>query len=185
MSSIVFMFANEVRSFSRAFFISYKNIESLEKLSNAVNLSREKIEEERRYLLYQVSVMGHITLYEFWEYQVRRLIRMLEHRANITYNNISDLEKAFTRHRINIILKNYFPLLYELRLICNALKHGEGYSEKDLRVFNKDIFNKIDKNVLFTPMVVEHLKLNSISYYKYPSEIEKFWQSVQHNLDNL
>lgn len=179
MNGFPIAFADEARTFGRSYYLSYKLIEekfTKEKFNS--EFSDPAFEHIKSQTLYDLSVMSHISLYHFWEYQTQRLLRMLYRDSSICFSGISDLEQKLKDKKVEISIADAFPDLFELGLLCNTLKHGKGRSEKALRDRNSDIFIKQDPNIAFTPIISEQLVIGPVSYRKYLDAIAKFWKFI-------
>ncbi len=96
---------------------------------------------------YNVLLAWHVTLYELFEQQVRAfLFKEMRQLFKLNFKsfctNIDKIKKTFLFHHLDIEKLSCWPVIDELRLVCNVVKHGEGESANHLGKVNLSIFKK-------------------------------------------
>ena len=136
---------------------------------------------------YNVLSSWHVTLYELFEQQVRLfLFKGMRHCFKLNFGsfcrNIKETKEAFLFHNLDIETFSCWPVIDELRLVCNVAKHGEGNSAEDLRQLNPSMFKKqdtIDLMELYkTTVLAETLDLTDTTFDTYCRSVLAFWDEL-------
>ncbi len=141
--------------------------------------------------LYTATASWHATLFEFYHQQmriflydeIRRYVHVEFSSFIDKYNDITNLYRDFG---FDFESLNDWPILDELRLLCNVIKHGHGRSEQELRERNGSLFVNADDtdlmNLYRTTLLEETLNINSESLFSYASAIKRVWEDVPEQL---
>jgi hypothetical protein len=138
---------------------------------------------------YNVTSSWHATLYELFEQQLRAfLFQEMSFHSNLDFKvfchkgKIEEIKKKFLFHNLDVEKLACWPLINELRLVCNVVKHGEGGSAEQLRQLNPSIFVKLEDINLMelygTTILEETLDLNENSFTRYQQAILSFWDEI-------
>lgn len=87
-----------------------------------------------------------------------------------------------------------WPVIEELRLVCNAVKHAEGSASDQLKGLRPDLFTdpQMERVTLFNrpnlivqPLAGEDIYLKETDIKKYADMIEMFWMEIGKRLEQL
>jgi hypothetical protein len=130
-------------------------------------------------------------LYQFWEQQVRLFLYEeekhyfeIDFKSFCTGNIITQIEKEFMDHGVDITRLSSWPGITELRLLCNTIKHGDGKSAEDLKKIRPDIFRGIDiftgnqLDLFKTTLNEEVLNLTTDMLLQYGTFLIEFWDGL-------
>jgi len=134
---------------------------------------------------YNSIAMWITMLCQYWEQQLREfLYKEISHDATIDKDkfckNFGDIKDAFTQFGINLESFPDWATIKELRLLCNALKHGEGDSLQKLYRENPFLFsdNYDPSNptpYTLTTLLEQTLNLDESLFQGYAKTIIDFW----------
>lgn len=138
---------------------------------------------------YNSIAMWISTLYQYWEQQVRMLLfKEMERYWDIEIEGfcttIEQIKKCFKIHGVDIEEYESWEKLNELRLLCNAIKHGIGGSANKLMELNPDLFVSFpDSNdkLLNLYSVTLHNQVLNISeelFNSYAENLIAFWDEL-------
>jgi len=137
---------------------------------------------------YNIIAFSIVALYQIWEQSVRLfLYREIEHTEKINISsfctNISKIILKFSEYNVNIKEMQCWDAIDELRLLCNAIKHGDGESAKELLKKNPPLFKKslsgkpaLEYNI--TTLLEETLDLSPDLLTYYSKSLLDFWDKL-------
>ena len=153
---------------------------------------------ELRLVKYEFTAISIVSLYHLWEQQLRKfLFDEISHNKNIDlttfcddgYNKIVDILQQFS---IDIESFTSFPLLTELRLLSNTVKHGDGRSARKLKEMKPELFRKPGLDIpvelsLDSTLLEENLVISDNDFSRYSDTICKWWDEFPERsfCDNL
>lgn len=143
---------------------------------------------------YNTKMMWISTVYQFWEQQVRRFLYddiCITH--EIAYKDfctkgIDDIKSLFLWFDYNLELKKSWKEINELRLLANVIKHGDGWSAKELQKLKPEYFlDEFQNNRLElykTTLNEEVLNIEQEDYIKYCKCLIGFWDEIPEYLQS-
>jgi hypothetical protein len=102
--------------------------------------------------------------------------------------------KALRENGVDFQRFKSWPILEELRLVCNAVKHAEGSATTQLKSKRPDLFiDPIMKGLplfdrpgaVIQPLAGEDMYLREADIEKYAAAIEGFWDEVSQSLERM
>lgn len=136
---------------------------------------------------YNLTATWHATLYQVWEQQSRLfLFREMSHVYKIQFEtfctNLSEINKKFKFHKVDIESFSCWPQIKELRLLCNVIKHGGGPSGRKLRKIKPELFTQEDgtdyMKTFKTTLLEETLNINETTLQSYRDTLLSFWDEI-------
>jgi hypothetical protein len=163
--------------------------DSIDPSSIAENAQEEGIEHDSYLKLgkYNLTATWHATLYQVWEQQSRRFLfqeisRIYNIQLETFYINLSEIKKKFKFYNVDIESFSCWPQINELSLLCNVIKHGDGYSAKELRKIKPALFKQedgIDHMKTFkTTLLEETLNIDEMTLQNYSEALLSFWDEI-------
>lgn len=136
---------------------------------------------------YEFTAMSIATLYQLWEQQVRRfLFKEMSNTYQIKYsefcaNGIREIKDCFKTHNVDLEQLKSWPLLNELRTLCNVIKHGDGSEANKLMKLNKSLFKVEYQDRTYglnldTTLLEESLQIDQNTFNNYGDNIVAFWK---------
>jgi hypothetical protein len=130
------------------------------------------------------------SLYHLYEQQVIFMLRReilhpsLENDINLL--NVKTFKEELQKFDVDITQFSSWPVIDELRLVSNSVKHAEGSSAAELRKINPDIFEnpvlkkygtgfKNSSSWLYMPLAGDDLYVGIDDLKKYQNGIVTFW----------
>jgi len=137
--------------------------------------------------------MFAMALYHLYEQQVmlfhRRGVLVLHEKDNTNLFEHSVFQKKLLHYGIDVKTFASWPLINELRLVANTVKHGEGDSASDLHSRHPELF--IAPSVaglrflgsepvppVFQPIMGEDLYVSLDDIRRYAAAVEQFWSEL-------
>jgi hypothetical protein len=136
---------------------------------------------------YSLTATWHATLYQVWEQQSRRfLFKEISRVYNIPfetfYINLSKIKEKFKFYNVDIESFSCWPQINELSLLCNVIKHGDGYSAKELRKIKPTLFKQEEgtdhMEIFKTTLLEETLNINEMTLQNYRKALLSFWDEI-------
>jgi len=153
---------------------------------------------ELRLVKYEFIAMSIVSLYHLWEQQLRKfLFDEISHNENIDFTTFCDngykkIVKILRQFNIYIESFTSFPILNELRLLNNTVKHGDGGSARELKKIKPEIFRKSGLGItfelpLYSTLLEENLVISDNDFSRYSDTICKWWDEFPEisSCDNL
>jgi hypothetical protein len=179
----------EAEDFAESFFQNYIGDENTDPSEVA------EIAEGKSVELYQMlSLMksNHLLitismLYGIWEQQIMNfIIGELKKDISKSINkiNFNQLKDIFIAHGINFEKLNSWPVIWELKLLNNTIKHGIGDSSDKLKRIRPDYFEVeylpgVDTLHLHgTVLTEESLQVKEDDLNKYVKATKEFWNEI-------
>jgi hypothetical protein len=137
--------------------------------------------------LYTATLAWHATLFEFFHQQVRLfLYKEMEHDFKVELKkfctNFSEIKDVFSSYKFDITTINSWGKIYELQILCNTIKHGDGDSLEKLRSIAPGRFkmqNDIDLfNLHKTTLLEITLDVNEGTLREYQDAVCDFWKKI-------
>lgn len=151
---------------------------------------------------YNTKMMWISTVYQFWEQQVRKFLydeisrthKFYDNKGNelgykeFCTNGINDIKDEFLWLNYNLELQNSWKEINELRLLTNVIKHGDGWSSKQLQKLKPEYFQdelKINRLELYkTTLNDEVLNIEQEDFVRYCKSLIKFWDELPEHLQS-
>lgn len=142
--------------------------------------------------LYTSTVCWHATLFEFFNQQNRlflykELSRYYEIQFNSFCMSFTDVKNIYNNSSVNIENISSWKKINELRLLCNVIKHSDGYSSKELRMIAPRLFlsdNTIDYLELYKTTLLEvTLNINRKTLCTYINAVKTFWDELPDKIE--
>lgn len=137
---------------------------------------------------YNSIAMWIAMLSQYWEQQLRDfLYQEISHDAIVNKddfpNTYREVKGAFAQFGINFESFPDWSTIKELRLLCNAVKHGEGDSLRELYRINPSLFSDSYDPSSSTPntlatLLEQTLELDESLFHKYVETLIDFWDWV-------
>jgi len=136
---------------------------------------------------YNLTATWHATHYQVWEQQLRLfLFCEISHTRNIKFEKFCDclskIKEKFRLYKIDIESFSCWSQINELKLLCNAIKHGVGSSEIELRKIKPALFKQEDgidyMKTFKTTLLEESLNINVMTLQKYKEALLTFWDEI-------
>ncbi len=136
---------------------------------------------------YTLTAAWHATLYEFFEQQVRLfLYKEISHDFVIEFEGFCTSMKAIKECPRDFSFKlesvSSWPVIDELRLLCNVIKHSDGTSAIDLKKRNPRLFKcdlGIDYLKLYRTTLLEiTLNIDDSTLNHYLAALKEFWNEI-------
>lgn len=144
----------------------------------------------QRYLLiknikYRYLCMNIVIIYQMLE---QFLSSMLKNRMLISMDNnlkekykksrfhLDDIKKLYKEdYNYEFDNNEYYKEIYELRLLDNCIKHGEGWSANELKKINSKYFNKLSSSYPYNDTIIhDNLEINNKDFEKFYTAIINF-----------
>ena len=135
---------------------------------------------------YVLLASWHVALYEAFEQQVRLfLIKEISHdyrfMNGIFVSRLKDFKTIFVLYGVNLNSVKGLKQIDHLRLLCNVVKHGEGYSADELRKKRPDLIKTMEETELLdlygSSLLDESLAISVETLMGFGNAIEAFWDS--------
>jgi hypothetical protein len=126
-----------------------------------------------------------------WEQQLlsfhrREVLSPLEEHMH-QFLNVGELQKRLKAEGLDITSLKSWPVIQELRLVANTVKHADGTSATQLRVARPDLFvdpvvtdlgfpELLGKRQVYAPLSGEDLFLSTEDLRKYSQALIDFWE---------
>lgn len=146
---------------------------------------------------YNTKLMWISTLYQFWEQQVRKFIyeevsmthKFIDKKGkevlfkDFCTKGIDDIEEEFLEFGQDLEKFPCWIKIYELRLLTNVIKHGDGWSATRLKELRPDFFkadfSEYDLLDLYKTTLNEKvLNIDDDEFQKYCEAIVEFWEAL-------
>jgi hypothetical protein len=137
--------------------------------------------------LYTSTVAWHATLFEFFHQQIRLfLFSEMRHCFGIELKNFcskfSEIKEVFDLHNFDVTTMDSWNIIYELQILCNTIKHGDGDSLERLRKIAPNRFRTQDEIDLFdlykTTLLEITLNVNGETLEQYQNALIEFWKNL-------
>ena len=137
--------------------------------------------------LYTATIAWHATLFEFFHQQVRLfLFNELQHSFKIELKTFCskfiEIKEVFELHNFDVTTLNSWNKIYELQILCNTIKHGDGDSLERLRAIAPNRFRTQDQIDLFelyrTTLLEITLDVNEKTLEEYKNGLIAFWEDL-------
>jgi hypothetical protein len=140
------------------------------------------------------------SLYHAFEQQVMTFLRKeLLHPTEENDSRLFDMQefqRRLSESGIDVTTFNCWPVINELRLVANTVKHAEGKSAQKLHELRPDFFRKAGfpelgdwvirwKPRVFQPLVGKDLYVESKDVRTYLQSLVQFWEELWKGLDEL
>jgi hypothetical protein len=141
--------------------------------------------------LYTATVAWHATLFEFFHQQLRLfLFDEMRHCFKIELptfcSNFAEIKKVFSLHNFDVTTISSWEEIYELQILCNTIKHGDGKSLEILRRIAPARFKYSDEMDLFnlykTTLLEITLDINNETLDGYRKALINFWNKLPERL---
>jgi hypothetical protein len=143
---------------------------------------------------YNLTATWHVTLSQLWEQQLRLfLFREMSHVYKLEFKTfcqtMNEIKNKFAFHNVHIETLKCWTKIYELRLLCNVIKHGLGDSGEKLQKINPTLFRKepvlFDKEKIIdyidtfnTTLLEETLSIDETTLQHYKEAVLSFWDEI-------
>ena len=142
-----------------------------------------RVYESLRMIRNSFVAQSFSNLFQFWEQQTREfLFDEISHSvevdpAKFCSNGLDDMKKIFSDHGLDIQTLASWPLLNELRLISNIVKHGDGPSATKLKAIKPGFIGKSRSGKVSTSLVTsESLILSEGDFKGHGGNLALFWE---------
>jgi len=142
-----------------------------------------------------VISMAVASLYHLFEQQtlflLRREVLDLSEEDDVKLMKIGVLERRLAQHGILLRKFDSWPIINEMRLVCNVIKHAEGGSALELRALRPDLFENpmssaigarftipVENARIYLPLLGEDLYPSLDDLKKYGEAIGRFWDEL-------
>lgn len=143
--------------------------------------------EELSLMQYNTRLMWIVTMYQYWEQQVRKFLYEEIDRTHdigsykkFCEKGIEDIKTWFQAFNLYIDQLPCWETINELRLVTNTIKHGPGKSEQQLRKIRPDLFvnpvikiDLLERNKSTLDEIV--LYVTDQDFIKYGQALIDFW----------
>ncbi|MFR5643184.1 hypothetical protein [Clostridium paraputrificum] len=145
---------------------------------------------------YNTKMMWISTVYQFWEQQVRKFLydeishtHILGDYKDFCTKGISDIKEIFLWFNYNLELKNSWKEINELRLVNNVIKHGDGWSARELQKIKPEYFEdelQINRLELYkNSLNDEVLNINEYDFERYCNSLIGFWDELPERIESI
>lgn len=152
---------------------------------------------------YNTKMMWISTVYQFWEQQVRRFLYEEICNTHTIYNKngsecgykgfctrgIDDIKDEFLWFNYDLVLKKSWKEINELRLLANVIKHGDGWSAKELQKLKPEYFQDEFQNnrleLYKTTLNDEVLNIQEEDFVRYCKSLIGFWDEIPEYLTSI
>jgi hypothetical protein len=131
-------------------------------------------------------------LFHLFEQQAGVLARELDRKCELSSSKYpwKKLKDVLRQMKVDVSLFKSHPLLDEVRLAANVIKHGDGDSSSELRSINPSLFKEIElPSIVFhmplRPLVGEGLLLSAANFKTYHAGLEAFYQELLESFAEL
>jgi hypothetical protein len=136
---------------------------------------------------YLLTSSWHATLYHLFEQQLKCfLFHEMSHYYKLDFaafcKNLKDIKKLLKDHGIDVEQLPCWSRIHELRLLCNVIKHSDGWSADELRRCNPGLFRQHDDAKLMSlyksTLLEESLAIDETTLKGYEEAIISFWDEI-------